>query len=338
MFNNHLNRKLRVSHGIHYERNLSQQRTLASLRLLVLLLAMLFYFPVNYQLGLPAFIVIASASLLALLLYFHQGLSNWISNHRYLEFLLDEVVIFLACYYSGGLSSPYILALFLPVMVHAVAPVSVEMFFVIVVSILNLFLIGITTALNWPLLINMAACLVIGGIFVNILVFSDFKILSTYAIHDGLTGLYTHQFFYDQLHAMVQFSSHGNTFSLIMIDLDEFKRLNDEYGHLEGDRVLKEIAETIKLNLRDTDVVARYGGDEFAVILPGIGYHLCRSVVERLRTAIISLGYFDNVSIGAALYPDEADNAEGLVSLADTRMYREKKANKTTCEGSSVSF
>jgi diguanylate cyclase (GGDEF)-like protein len=74
--------------------------------------------------------------------------------------------------------------------------------------------------------------------------------------------------------------------------------------------------------------MARYGGDEFAIILPGMGYERCRSVVDRLSKSIVELGYFDHVSIGAALYPEEATTAEELVNLADTRMYRDKHRSK----------
>ena len=81
-------------------------------------------------------------------------------------------------------------------------------------------------------------------------------------------------------------------FSLVMIDLDEFKKLNDELGHLEGDRILKEVAGLIKQNVRDSDIVARYGGDEFALILPGVGHDLNNTIIERLRTSIIGMGYF----------------------------------------------
>lgn len=320
--------KAHLGYGMNGKRNESQQRTLALLRLLVVSVILLCYFPMNRSLDREFLIVLVLAFLLSTFLYFYKRAYLWLAHYRYIEFFLDETLIFLACFYSGGLHSPYILTLFLPLLVHAVFPVSMQLLMVVLVTLGNLLLIGLTTAMDWQLFAHYTACLLLAAVFINILVFNDVRILSTYAIHDGLTGLYSHQYFWDQLRSMMQPSNSIKTFSLIMIDLDEFKRLNDEHGHLEGDRVLKEIADTIKSNVRDSDLVARYGGDEFAIILPGIGYQMCRSIVERLSTSIINLGYFNHVSIGAALYPDEADTAEGLVNLADTRMYRQKHDNK----------
>lgn len=317
-----------LGYGISRERKISQQRTLALLRFLVVSVILLCYFVLDRDLNREVLIVLILSLLLSAFIYFNKRIYVWLASHRYIEFLIDEILIFTACFYSGGLHSPYILTLFLPLLVHAVSPMSKQLVMVVLVTISNLILIGLTTVMYWQLVAHFTACLLLGAVFINILVFNDVRVWSTYAIHDGLTGLYSHQYFWDQLRSMMQPGNAIKTFSLIMIDLDEFKRLNDEHGHLEGDRVLKEIAYTIKSNVRDSDTVARYGGDEFAIILPGIGYKMCRSIVERLSTSIVNLGYFDHVSIGAALYPDEADTAEGLVNLADTRMYRQKRDNK----------
>lgn len=321
-------RKAHLGYGLSGERSESQQHTLALLRLVIVSMILLCYFLINRDLGREVLIVLIFAELLSALIFLVKPICIWLSRHRYIEFFMDEILIFLACFYSGGLHSPYIFALFLPLLGHAASPVSVQLVVVALVTISNLFLIGVITTMDWYLFFHITACLLLGGVFINILVYNDVQILSAYAIHDGLTGLYSYQYFWDQLRSMMQPGNQIKTFSLIMIDLDEFKKLNDEYGHLEGDRVLREIADTIKMNVRDSDLVARYGGDEFAIILPGIGYQMCRSVLDRLSSAIVNLGYFDHVSIGAALYPDEADTAEALVNLADTRMYREKRSNK----------
>lgn len=325
-------RKSHVSHGIHNQRTQTKQRTVAFLRLMVIILALFFYFIINYHLGIIVLLIGILAFVLGIAIYCSENLSNWMADHQLLEFFMDETIIFVACLYSGGLESPYVLAFFLPVLVHAAVPLSWEMLVVLLTSIISMAVLNVLTTPDWYLFMNLSACLAIAGAFINVLVYNDLKILSSYATHDGLTGLYTHQYFYDQLHSMINDPEGCESFSLIMIDLDEFKRLNDDHGHLEGDRVLREIAKTIQLNVRDSDIVARYGGDEFAIILPGMGYHLCRSIVERLRSAITDLGYFDHVSIGAALFPDEAVTVEELVNMADTRMYNQKKTHKSAAE------
>lgn len=313
--------------GLSGQRNEAQQRTLALLRLLVVSVILLCYFLIHRSFSREVLIVLIAAWLLSAFIFMHKKMAGWLARHRYIEFFLDEALIFGACYYSGGLQSPYLLTLFLPLLVHAASPLSIQLVMSALLTIGNLVLIGLTTVMDWQLVAHYTVSLLLSGVFINILVFTDVGILSTYAIHDGLTGLYSQQYFWDQLRSMIQHDNSKN-FSLIMIDLDEFKKLNDEHGHLVGDRVLKEIADTIKSHVRDSDTVARYGGDEFAIILPGIGYQMCRTIIDRLETSIVSLGYFDHVSIGAALYPDEADTAESLVNLADTRMYRQKRDNK----------
>jgi diguanylate cyclase (GGDEF)-like protein len=324
--------EVHLRYGISGKRNQSQRYTLAILRLLVVSVILVCYFLLNRNLGRPFSVLLIMAWLLSFLIVFfivrNKSFSEWLSSKRYVELVFDEILIFVACFYSGGLHSPYIFTLYLPLLVHAVAPLSFRLLVVALVTITNLLLITVTGIPDWSQFVHLMASVLLGAVFINILVYNDLRILSAYAIHDGLTGLYSYQYFWDHLRSMMEPDNPVETFSLIMIDLDDFKRLNDEHGHLEGDRVLREIADTIKANVRDSDLVARYGGDEFAIILPGMGYERCRSVVDRLSEAIVELGYFDHVSIGAALYPEEANTAEELVNLADTRMYREKHRSK----------
>lgn len=242
--------------------------------------------------------------------------------------ILDVILIFLVCYFSGGLNSPFLPAFLLPIVVSATRPCFIDLLRIIIVSALALLLLGITGGFNSPIFFGITITITIVGLLIYTLVYSDFQIISSYAVKDGLTGLYTHQYFYDQLNAFINDTSQPILFSLIMIDLDDFKHLNDDYGHLHGDQVLKQVAHAITTHTRDSDIIARYGGDEFAIILPGVGYKLCRAIVERLRSSIIALGYFDHVSIGAALYPDEANGIYELVDLADSRMYECKKESR----------
>jgi len=119
-------------------------------------------------------------------------------------------------------------------------------------------------------------------------------------------------------------------FAVVMIDLDHFKAVNDIYGHLAGDIVLRNLATLLSSTLRETDIVGRWGGDEFLIILPETGKEEAQVVLEKLRHSISQfppLSAFDvklSFSFGTAVYPDDADNPEDLIAVADKRMYGRK--------------
>lgn len=155
------------------------------------------------------------------------------------------------------------------------------------------------------------------------------------AISDGLTGLYNHAFFLQALRREVnRCKRHGLTVSLAMFDLDDFKKLNDTRGHLEGDKVLVKAAALVKETLREIDVAARYGGEEFAVILPDTPKPGASIVAERIRTRIAEHfrrrrgGPKVTTSGGVAAFPEDADNTEDLIKRADEGLYRSKAAGK----------
>ncbi|MCP4295915.1 MAG: diguanylate cyclase, partial [Proteobacteria bacterium] len=110
------------------------------------------------------------------------------------------------------------------------------------------------------------------------------------AFKDGLTGLYNHRYFQDLMdNELSRSRRYKKPFSLIMLDLDHFKKINDEYGHPVGDVVLKEVSKAINNTIRDSDIAARYGGEEFAVVLPETELRGAAMVAERLRKAIEQL-------------------------------------------------
>jgi diguanylate cyclase (GGDEF)-like protein/putative nucleotidyltransferase with HDIG domain len=120
--------------------------------------------------------------------------------------------------------------------------------------------------------------------------------------------------------------------ALLVCDLDGFKQVNDLYGHLEGNKVLRDVARGLKDICRDYDCVARMGGDEFVILLPGVRQEGLNAMLERFRSAVESVGgHFRmntplRVSIGAAHFPEDGRDAEALLAEADRRMYREKQA------------
>jgi diguanylate cyclase (GGDEF)-like protein len=150
---------------------------------------------------------------------------------------------------------------------------------------------------------------------------------------DALTGLPNRRHFQEALDVeMARVQRYGGSFSLALLDLDDFKSFNDRFGHPAGDAVLCELARVIREHMRASDRVARLGGEEFAVILVGTGKEAARFVVERLRGAIaeLDLGHLGapgctvTTSIGVAAAPDDAEYAAELVRHADEALYAAK--------------
>ncbi|MBU1195600.1 MAG: diguanylate cyclase [Proteobacteria bacterium] len=156
--------------------------------------------------------------------------------------------------------------------------------------------------------------------------------LSRKAVIDGLTGLYNHDYFQNSL--TQEFSSarrHDHNLSLVMIDIDHFKKFNDTWGHQAGDLVLKEVAQVIKSSCRISDTVARYGGEEMAVILRMAIDDTAQMVAERIRKAVENLRIVYNdellsvtISLGMATMGPDITDKDDLIRSADIALYRSK--------------
>jgi len=161
--------------------------------------------------------------------------------------------------------------------------------------------------------------------------------LERLVVSDPLTGLYNRRYLVERLgQEMNRVDRYGGTLALAMIDLDGFKPVNDRYGHVFGDRLLRAVAAEIARSLRTPDVAARYGGDEFAVILPQTQPEGALRVCERIRKAVeqLALSAGDgSVSVTATLgvsdYPaDGVSTAEELIQAADEALYGAKRAGR----------
>jgi diguanylate cyclase (GGDEF)-like protein len=141
-----------------------------------------------------------------------------------------------------------------------------------------------------------------------------------------LTGAFTHALFQDTLRLRLR---GGTGVGLVMLDIDHFKKLNDTRGHLEGDRVLREVAGVVMRTVSRSDFVARYGGEEFAVITSASSADVARSVAERVREAVERTGV--TVSVGVAFGEPGADPGE-LIEAADAALYRAKRAGRNRVE------
>jgi len=155
------------------------------------------------------------------------------------------------------------------------------------------------------------------------------------AYRDALTGLYNHRYFQEQLaHEVERAQRYGARLSVLMLDVDRFKQVNDTYGHLMGDTLLSYIAKLIGAKVRTSDVPARYGGDEFSVILPETGQEKALAVAEKLSEAVSSDRHWQSalleklgagISFGVASFPDDGRTADDLLVCADRRLYDRKR-------------
>lgn len=191
------------------------------------------------------------------------------------------------------------------------------------------------------LLINIAICLAV----VSIVVFLSYNILNKYqdeihkmAIYDKLTGIYNRQAFEIMIDESIKLSKrNGTKFSIIIFDIDEFKKINDTFGHLAGDRVIKEVAETSRNTIREIDNIFRWGGDEFFVILKECDKNGAGEVAEKIRENINKILLDSNkeirlgISGGIAEY-SSGDSIEEVIKEADDKLYKAKVKGKNRIE------
>ncbi len=168
------------------------------------------------------------------------------------------------------------------------------------------------------------------------------ELLKDKITRDSMTQLYNYQWFHEVLHQEKSRSErYGNPLSVILADIDDFKRINDHYGHLAGDAVIKKVAKTLKNDARTTDHVARYGGEEFGIILSETDIHGALNVAERLRQNIASarINFEDSnisvtMSFGVTSVPKGSKvSKEEIIERVDQVLYEAKKAGKNQCRG-----
>lgn len=161
--------------------------------------------------------------------------------------------------------------------------------------------------------------------------------LKAEAFIDPLTGVYNRRYFFRHAEKMMKRARHeGISYSVIMIDIDRFKEANDRYGHMAGDYILKSICEIIKSQLRETDVIARFGGEEFIILLSATKLKVARAIAERLCESVRSTEFcfegetmYATISVGlSTISPSGEISLDRCISLADGALYRAKEEGR----------
>lgn len=210
-----------------------------------------------------------------------------------------------------------------------------------------LFGSSIEVDLDRPGSLGVVFAALIGGLLLNlvlILGIHDLSIrkLEKLAGSDGLTQLPNRRHFEEQLEREWRRAQRsGEPFTVILCDIDEFKAVNDAYGHDAGDRLLQEVAVRLGAAVRREDLVARYGGDEFAVLLPGADQDLAAAIAERIRAGIAEASFsllpeveaHVTVSLGVAARDSETRDPDVLVVQADRALYRSKRRGRNLVSG-----
>jgi diguanylate cyclase (GGDEF)-like protein len=157
------------------------------------------------------------------------------------------------------------------------------------------------------------------------------------AIHDSLTGLYNTRYLYEALERLVEESrGRRSRLSVLFMDLDRFKRVVDRHGHLNGSRVIQEVASTLRGALPEGAFAVAYAGDEFVVVLPGFGKDAAVATAETIRTRVAHTLYLAaaghtvslTMSLGVATFPEDAHDVEGLLAAADRALFAVKDAGR----------
>lgn len=213
----------------------------------------------------------------------------------------------------------------------AIASMSVYMLYVFLTYFLMKYF-------NWwldivyPLL--FAIITFIGAYIIKYLIKSrDFEQQYILATTDGLTELYNHRYFQEQMKQMVDSSKRYETqFSLIILDIDFFKKFNDTFGHQAGDAVLRQVAQTLKKNVRSSDIVCRYGGEEMSIILANTDYETAVSTAKKICNRVSARPFklpngkdtTVTISLGVSTYPKDGITSSELIEAADKHLYNAK--------------
>ena len=210
--------------------------------------------------------------------------------------------------------------------------ISLAIVYVIVATVLMHYF-NLWVGVILPILM-MATTFIVMYIYKYLLKAKDLEYTYKLATTDAMTGLYNHRYFQEQMFLSVETAKrYEGVTSLILIDIDFFKKFNDTYGHQAGDAVLKQVAQVIKQNIRTTDIPCRYGGEEMSVILSNTNYEKALLTAQKICDAVSSRQFKLNnvvtvnvtISLGVAAFPKDAKSVEDMIEAADKNLYLAKE-------------
>lgn len=303
----------------------------------------------NYSIYINAFTLIVFISLMFLLMFIFNKKNNKI-------LLVTEVIIFLSIFisalYVNGANESYNKIIFLFIIISYTVEYNMRTGFIIatisatVIVIMDL-IYGTTNGVNVQFENDIALIAMFYivawtlGFYIK-LEKSHIQYLTDYANMDGLTGAYNHRYFYDHIEKVFETSKKDKKdLSLLMMDLDYFKRYNDFFGHAKGDELLKEIAIVLQSKLRPEDILCRYGGDEFCVILPDTNRETACGIANKIKEAVSELDFYGReqlekqsmtLSIGVSSLHDEIEKSKDFIENADLALYRAKFLRRNKVE------
>ncbi|MDD4048404.1 MAG: GGDEF domain-containing protein [Clostridia bacterium] len=301
-----------------------------SLRLIVCILFFPCFFLMDKNIPLSLYFVAIAFLLYAILLITFPTLNISLNNSYPLTHLGDMLFISLLLAFDKKYSLSLSLFYIIPIITVSLGNKKLYTYLITSMSSISFILISIINDVNLPSVILQI-------IFFFIISFYTLKLTETFhksyfvqANQDTLTKINNRRFFN---HSLKSLAEKNIPFSLILIDLDNFKLLNDTEGHYHGDYVLKIIALIMKECTRDSDIISRFGGDEFAIILPESSKETSKNIAERIRNNVLVNPKFIpyskvSLSMGIATFPNDGDTIEDILKKADEALYTAKDKGK----------
>ncbi len=328
-------------------------RTIAELEWLLLILTLLYFVAPSTVVTDDWGIIVAMITFAAFILSFRYSKLFTEETRWKLAIETWAMIIFISwvVYNTGGIDSPLLSLYLIVIMVSALTLGKVMTLLEFILITVVYFYLSQSTYLRdgfsfsdfSEVMILFSPILLVG--YVTTLLAADIQLthdeLALLSDTDELTGIKNRRAFSSEFSIEAKRAvRYERPFSIMMLDSDNLKETNDQYGHPVGDSLIISLSQVIKSSLRETDILARYGGDEFVVMLPETIQSKALEIAERIRQAVENTSFSANgnrvsstLSIGVSCYPENSLNSEEIISKADEALYRSKLKGKNCVSG-----